>query len=183
MNRHIVRYNRLINHARTLLPEVYEKHHIVPKCMGGTNEDENIIKLSPRLHFLAHYFLSKGYPKNKKIQHAFAMMIVCNPYQSRFINSRLYESAKKARSNALKGVKRPEWVREKMRKPKSITENYHKEKSADHRKNIAKALTGIVREKYVCVHCGQKAVLSNLNRWHNDNCKHKNTPSETILSL
>ena len=174
MNRYIVRYNKLINYARQLSPEVYEKHHIIPRCMNGSNDLENIIKLSPRLHFIAHYFLAKAYPENKKIQHAFAMMIVNNAYQSRFMNSRLYECAKKARSNAMKGVKRPEWVKEKLRKPKVSTENYHKEKSLEHRANISNALKGIVREKHTCVHCGKQAVLSNLNRWHNDNCKRKN---------
>ena len=33
--------------------------------------------------------------------------------------------------------------------------------------------TGIKRPTKICIHCGKTAVVSNINRWHNDNCKHK----------
>lgn len=36
-----------------------EKHHIVPRSMGGTNEKSNIVKLTFRKHFLAHWLLTK----------------------------------------------------------------------------------------------------------------------------
>ena len=32
----------------------YEKHHIVPKCMGGSDDTENLIILTAREHFIAH---------------------------------------------------------------------------------------------------------------------------------
>lgn len=32
----------------------YEKHHIIPKSLGGTNKKDNLVKLTPKEHFLAH---------------------------------------------------------------------------------------------------------------------------------
>lgn len=37
----------------------YEKHHIIPKSMGGSNKKYNIVKLYPREHFLVHWIIIK----------------------------------------------------------------------------------------------------------------------------
>ncbi len=37
----------------------YEVHHIVPRCMGGSDEDHNLVKLTLREHFIAHRLLPK----------------------------------------------------------------------------------------------------------------------------
>lgn len=136
------RYNRIIEHYRNKVidQQFVEKHHIIPKCKGGNNDTSNIIVLPARVHFICHYLLHKAYPNDKQLAHAFAMMIVNNLYQSR--NSRLYERAKMARSLALKGIPRPEYVKEKLRKPKKNKENYKKPKSESHKKNIGKKLKG-----------------------------------------
>jgi hypothetical protein len=140
--KHILRYNKLIDHYKNNPPDncFIEKHHIVPLCMGGADEISNIIVLPARAHFIAHYLLHKAHPDNRKLAHAFAMMIVNNPYQKR--NSKLYEQAKMARSSALKGLPRPEWVKEKLRKPKKNKENYCKPKSEEHKRNISNSLRG-----------------------------------------
>ena len=36
----------------------YERHHILPKCMGGVDEN-NITYLTPREHYIAHWLLCK----------------------------------------------------------------------------------------------------------------------------
>lgn len=69
------------------------------------------------------------------------MMCVNNPYQTRPQFGKLYEIGKKARSEALK-IPRPEWVKEKLRKPKKSKLNYKKPKSESHRKSISEALKG-----------------------------------------
>lgn len=38
-----------------------EKHHIIPKCMGGDNSPANLIRLTPEDHFFAHLCLAKAY--------------------------------------------------------------------------------------------------------------------------
>lgn len=40
-----------------------EHHHIIPKCMGGTDDKSNIVSLTPREHFIAHWLLCLIYPK------------------------------------------------------------------------------------------------------------------------
>jgi hypothetical protein len=56
----------------------YEKHHIVPRCLGGSDEDNNLVHLTPREHFIAHLLLTKMYVNDSqfKIKHAFSMMFV-----------------------------------------------------------------------------------------------------------
>lgn len=34
-----------------------EKHHIIPKCMGGGDDVSNLVKLTAKEHFIAHMFL------------------------------------------------------------------------------------------------------------------------------
>lgn len=79
-----------------------ERHHIVPKCMGGSNELENLIDLTLREHYLAHMMLAKAYPDNVSINSAFIMMgqrqtksnMRARPEILSHYNSRLYESLK-----------------------------------------------------------------------------------------
>lgn len=48
-------HNRAIN---PLPPEVYgEVHHIYPKCLGGNDEPENLVRLTPEEHYRAHCLL------------------------------------------------------------------------------------------------------------------------------
>ena len=39
-----------------------EIHHIIPKCMGGTDDKSNLVKLTAREHYIAHKLLTKIYP-------------------------------------------------------------------------------------------------------------------------
>ncbi len=53
-----------------------ERHHIVPKCMGGTNEASNLVYLPSRVHFICHRLLCKIHPTNTRLKFAFWAM--CN---------------------------------------------------------------------------------------------------------
>lgn len=55
-------YNNLITKRQNeILPkEIYgEKHHIIPKCLGGSNKKENLVRLTAREHYIAHLLLAK----------------------------------------------------------------------------------------------------------------------------
>lgn len=54
--------------------EYHERHHILPKCMGGTNDKENLIDLFAREHFIAHKLLSEENPDNDDLVCAWWMM-------------------------------------------------------------------------------------------------------------
>lgn len=57
-------------------PLVVEQHHVIPKCMGGSDEDTNIVKLTPEEHYVAHQLLIRMYPNNDKLVYAANMMVV-----------------------------------------------------------------------------------------------------------
>lgn len=50
--------------------EYHERHHIVPKCMGGTNDEENLIDLFAREHFEAHRLLAQENPDIQGLRYA-----------------------------------------------------------------------------------------------------------------
>lgn len=52
----------------------YERHHIIPKCLGGDNSKENLVLLTAREHFVAHKLLVEIYPKNGKLINSLWMM-------------------------------------------------------------------------------------------------------------
>lgn len=70
-----------------------EVHHIIPRCMGGTNELNNLTKLSYREHYLAHYLLVKMFPDNSGINYAFLCMLRKHN-ENRILTSRMYDSIK-----------------------------------------------------------------------------------------
>ena len=45
----------------------YESHHIIPKCMGGSNKKDNLVLLTPKEHFIIHKLLNLIYPDNKSL--------------------------------------------------------------------------------------------------------------------
>lgn len=68
-------YDQIIERAKTRKLEGYrEKHHIIPRCIGGINEKSNIVELTAREHFLCHWLLYEIYPSNYKLAYAFNKM-------------------------------------------------------------------------------------------------------------
>jgi len=97
--------------VRILPKDVYiEKHHIIPRCMGGDNNKQNITTLTAREHFICHKILCKIYPKNEKLRLAFWGM--CNQKTNRdySVSSRDYQYAKELCLEIWKKPKSIEWV-------------------------------------------------------------------------
>lgn len=68
-------YSVLISRAINRSIEGYkESHHIIPRCLNGTDDLENIIDLTAREHFIAHQLLVKMYPGNRNLIFALARM-------------------------------------------------------------------------------------------------------------
>lgn len=99
-------YNDLIQ-SRKINPtksDYYETHHILPKSMGGDNSKDNLVKLTAREHFIAHWLLWRIY-RNKETALAFHSMTIGNNKQKeRYYNSKGYEEARKASSINSKGI-------------------------------------------------------------------------------
>lgn len=92
-------YQRLIEKYKgmefDIVKNYYESHHIIPKCMGGLDSIDNIVKLPPKAHFVAHHLLCKIYPTDYKLASAFNFMC-CHTGERRTlnINSKLFEAAR-----------------------------------------------------------------------------------------
>lgn len=94
-------YNMLIERGRNrMLNEYTEKHHVVPKCLGGTDDKENLVALTPEEHYLAHLLLVKIYPKcNPLVQAAVIMSSHNTNYR---VNNKLYGWLRRRASLAAK---------------------------------------------------------------------------------
>ena len=116
-------YYNIIQQAqsRILPPDVYvEKHHIIPKSLGGNNTKLNIAKLTPREHFVCHLLLTKMTDGNNmyKMRHAIWMLInVKRIGKGRYTpTGRMYEHIRQCHNIAIK----ESWTEEK-RKQQSET--------------------------------------------------------------
>ena len=75
-------YDNIIYVAQNRKLEGYkEKHHIIPKCLGGSNEKSNLVELTAKEHFLCHKLLVAIYPNSDKLK--FALLAMCNLKTSR----------------------------------------------------------------------------------------------------
>ena len=111
--------------------EYGERHHIIPRSLGGSNRTDNLVRLSAREHFICHALLAEIYEYGSvewiKMNQAFMMMKGASDNQKRYFNSRLYELKKEDFSktmsytqsgggNSQYGKPRSEEVRDKIRK-------------------------------------------------------------------
>ena len=55
----------------------HERHHIIPKCMNGSNSKDNLIDLYAREHFIAHKLLAEENPQNYQLKYAYWNMCQC----------------------------------------------------------------------------------------------------------
>ncbi len=103
--------------------EYCEKHHIIPKCLGGNNLQENLVSLTPEEHYLAHQLLVKIYLNNTKLVYA-ASAMTFDKFGKRYNNkmygwimrklSKAYSEDRKGQVSAFKGKKHTEESKKKM---------------------------------------------------------------------
>ena len=86
---------------RVKSPSVYyEKHHILMKCKGGTDDEDNLVFLTAKEHFLAHRLLWQIY-RDYQSAYAFTLMAMKTENQKRKnICAREYAVIKEARREA-----------------------------------------------------------------------------------
>jgi NUMOD3 motif len=124
-------YERLIMHARLHPPIDYsEEHHIIPRCIGGSDDKCNIVSLTARQHFVAHLILAKIFrgAYGGKLVAAIRLMSGNRRYTSR----------------------RYAWVKRLSSETQTITNagnkyNMGKRRSLETRLRISRALKGLKR--------------------------------------
>ena len=67
----------------------YENHHILPKCIGVNEDQNNKVLLTAREHFVCHKLLTYIYKENRKIAQAFFYM----SFNKRYGNSIKWNTA------------------------------------------------------------------------------------------
>ena len=150
MNKYNTWYNNLIDHAKQRAwskdsaPCYTEKHHILPKSLGGDNSKENLVLLTAREHYIAHLLLCKFGDSNQKSKMVWAMQ--------RFLTS------SKTVSSVMYSKIRNKWIAEHKKKLIGNTRRLGKKDSEETKLKKSEAMRGKVG-KWVRTehHCKQIA--------------------------
>lgn len=192
---YLQRYCNFISQCRDIEHVGYtENHHICPSAKTMfplyKKSDWNIVKLSARQHFIAHWMLWKAY-KNPAMSWAF-MIFKKSPKQCKQrytkFTSRTFELLRESlaihMSKFNRGRKQsPEQILKRVLKntgkirPISAIlatatankgKHYQTQDTKDKQSNIMK-----LRPKSICPYCTKECDPLNFKRWHGDNCKFK----------
>ena len=98
-------YDNIIRRGQNrVLTEYKESHHIVPRCLGGTDEQSNLVELTPEEHYTCHQLLVKMYSDNSKLLTA-ALFMTANGMGRR--SNKVYGWLKRRYSEYMKGPNNP----------------------------------------------------------------------------
>jgi hypothetical protein len=96
---HLQRYQRFIGALKWQSVDGYaEVHHIVPRSLGGSDDADNLIRLTARQHYIAHWMLWKAY--GGVAGRSFYMMSNLGKYGK--VNSATYAQARENYSEQVK---------------------------------------------------------------------------------
>ena len=167
-------HDAIINKALNRKIKGYsEKHHILPRSLGGLNNKDNIVKLTAKEHFIVHMLLCKFTKGNAYYKMLYAFKSMCqlinnNHKRDYKITSRIAEKLKleaeknnpvyrndvKAKiSKANKGRIRSKETRKQMSKSKKGNKNAlglrHSEEFKERIKNINKGNKYCLGKRYL----------------------------------
>lgn len=98
-------YYQIIEQSKTNPSTGYtEKHHIIPRCLGGGDTPDNLIVLSARQHFVCHRLLTKmttGKAKSKMVLAVWSFIRQSKDQQRETITGRKYEVIRKQHSQVM----------------------------------------------------------------------------------
>lgn len=142
-------YDRLIARSLNRTLEGYsEKHHILPRCMGGGDEKENFATLTAREHFTAHLLLCKIFPGEPKLifaAHAMSMQGQAGHVPAGISKNRQFEWLRKQNSKAISerrtGQKHSPETRQKLCESRAgrVTTDETRQKMSDAQKGVPKS--------------------------------------------
>lgn len=113
-----------LNTYRDLSDVYIEKHHIIPRSLGGSDDENNIVELTFREHFIAHIILYNIYKSYNMLT---AINIMSGNYNH---NSKLYEYYKNEYRKQSKGFMTlkhhitHEYIRMKIDDPRYLSGEY-----------------------------------------------------------
>lgn len=122
---------------KSALEGYFEKHHVVPRCMGGSDEPENFVLFTGREHFIAHMLLMRAYPESTSLMRAAFMMSSRwksgGLEESKPIHSKTYENLRvlyaqavsvqcSGENNPMFGTRHPEHIMDKIKATRAKTQ-------------------------------------------------------------
>jgi hypothetical protein len=146
-------YFSIIQTARDRVTSGYvEKHHIIPKCLGGGDTKENIVRLYPKEHYICHLLLIRMTEGTAKSKMSFAVNMFArkNPQHQRIVlNSRQYSYVKKIFSAEMSILHKGKTVSpETIAKQKSTRKLNNKKRSVESKKKTSLASKIMWEENY-----------------------------------
>lgn len=180
----------------------YESHHIIPKCIGGDDSENNLVLLTAKEHFVCHKLLILIYPNQTKLVYALWMMSNgSNTYRRKHlkVSSRDYELSRKLYiethsekmkgrivdekigkkiSESKKGKPRPEHVKEILR---TIGKGKVGEKNSfygrKHTEESKKKMSESAKNKVVSEETKKKMSIIRTGKKHTEESKKKMSES------
>lgn len=191
------------NWSKSSAPCYVEAHHIIPRCLDGTNDADNLVVMTAREHFIAHLLLAKIH--GGKLWYAANMMLISNNEQSRTrTTSRMFQTIRENAhrevsqetrmkiSRTLKGRTLSDETKQKMKgrtpwnkgNSDSMTDKQREafdrtgiKLTDEHKHKVSESLKGKPKPIVQCPHCHKSGGSSAMKRWHFDNCKFKDHKS------
>ena len=149
----------------------YENHHILPKSLGGGNEKENLVLLTPREHFLVHWLLTKmvnDQEHKRKMHNAFYRLSHSSKFNNkRKLKPKQYEICRLSNAKAQLGKKYSKQVREQ--RSESITESWKnaEERKKKLRERSIRLQTGVPKPQSVKAKISKKLMGVKHPEWRN----------------
>lgn len=155
VNKYTRIYYILIERAksRTILKETYtEKHHIIPRSLGGNNSNDNIAVLTAKEHYICHLLLIRmtaGSNKTKMRYAAYKLTLKNAHQQQRYkVTGKQYQYLKEQMAIANSERTGPNLGKSMSQKTKDKISNSLKgrstgPKTAEHRRKISLSKTGL----------------------------------------
>ncbi len=160
-------YNLLIDRARGRTLTGYgEWHHVIPRCLGGKDDADNLVHLTAEEHFVAHQLLVKMYPNHPGLTWA-AVNMSGGTTRTIRINNKLYGWLRRRHAEAMRilnigrkhsvetrakisiaNALRPKKLRSEETKAKMSAASKGKPKSEAHKKALSDAKIGVIRGTY-----------------------------------
>ena len=192
-------YEKLIERAKFREIECYvERHHIIPRCLGGSDSKENIVRLTAEEHYVAHQLLHKMHPRNPKLLLAVKMMtvsggeVIRNNKMFGWIRKKCVETMKIiGKPPSQKGIAKTAEHKRKIgdsQKGKIISEESKTKMKASHagkkgtrngailsqetKNKLSDSIKSV--KKIECESCRLLSSPGNYKRWHGINCRNKN---------
>ena len=138
-------YNRLVDKGlkrgldKDKLDYYTEKHHILPRCMGGKDEDNNYVLFTAKEHILAHMLLHRLYPEIDGLLYAINLMLQCDKGTNMRVSIRMgayyrEDAGKLQRDKVISEEQKKKISESKLGKPLGKPSDEHRRKISESKK-------------------------------------------------